>query len=391
MIYHLVVDEKFIDMALREFEAVAQGLNQAIILGEPRELKYVKNTDVVFMSLAELKWAVSSEDCEAVIFHTLHDWSLPVLAAVPEGKPTVWLGWGIDYYGRLLSAAYPDGLLLPRTAALREQLRKEGLSFKQLPVKVANRLRSLLAKLLGRSMSFSPNSLQRLDYFIPIIEPEYTLARSLNPWFRAEYVCWNYGTVEDDMSNGVSTASQGRDILVGNSASFENNHLELFDLLAECFDLEGRKLIVPLSYGNPWYAEKVIAEGNRLFGDQFVPLTDFLPKEQYIEILDSCGHVFMNHLRQQALGNICIMMLKGAKIYLNAINPLYAWLTGQGAFIDSIDDVNSDSPGKLQVLHPLSDTQRQANRQVIMNHWGRGAQRARTRRLVDVALQLKGC
>ena len=391
MIYHLVVDEKFIDMALREFEAVAQGLNQAIILGEPRELKYVKNTDVVFMSLAELKWAVSSEDCEAVIFHTLHDWSLPVLAAVPEGKPTVWLGWGIDYYGRLLSAAYPDGLLLPRTAALTGRFWIERLSFKQLPRKVVNRLRSLVGKIFGRSMTFSPNSLQRLDYFIPIIEPEYTLARSLNPWFRAEYVCWNYGTVEDDMSNGVSTASQGRDILVGNSASFENNHLELFDLLAECFDLEGRKLIVPLSYGNPWYAEKVIAEGNRLFGDQFVPLTDFLPKEQYIEILDSCGHVFMNHLRQQALGNICIMMLKGAKIYLNPINPLYAWLTDKGAFIESINGSNQDSPGKLQVLHPLSDTQRQANRQVIMNHWGRGAQRARTRRLVDVALQLKGC
>ena len=391
MIYHLVVDEKFIDMALREFEAVAQGLNQAIILGEPRELKYVKNTDVVFMSLAELKWAVSSEDCEAVIFYTLHDWSLPVLAAVPEGKPTVWLGWGIDYYGRLLSAAYPDGLLLPRTAALTGRFWIERLSFKQLPRKVVNRLRSLVGKIFGRSMTFSPNSLQRLDYFIPIIEPEYTLARSLNPWFRAEYVCWNYGTVEDDMSNGVSTASQGRDILVGNSASFENNHLELFDLLAECFDLEGRKLIVPLSYGNPWYAEKVIAEGNRLFGDQFVPLTDFLPKEQYIEILDSCGHVFMNHLRQQALGNICIMMLKGAKIYLNPINPLYAWLTDKGAFIESINGSNQDSPGKLQVLHPLSDTQRQANRQVIMNHWGRGAQRARTRRLVDVALQLKGC
>ena len=391
MIYHLVVDEKFIDMALREFEAVAQGQNKAIILGKPCELKYVKNTAVVFMDAARLKRAFRSGDCQAVIFHALHEWSLPLLAAVPDGKPTVWLGWGCDYYGRLLSAAYPDGLLLPRTAALREQLRKEGLSFKQLPVKVANRLRSLLAKLLGRSMSFSPNSLQRLDYFIPIIEPEYTLARSLNPWFKAKYVCWNYGTVEDDMPDGGKVAGPGRDILIGNSASFENNHLELFELLAGSFDLEGRKLVTPLSYGNPWYAEKVIAEGHRLFGDQFVPLTDFLPKEQYIEILDSCGHVFMNHLRQQALGNICIMMLKGAKIYLNAINPLYAWLTGQGAFIDSIDDVNSDSPGKLQTLHPLSDTKRQANRQVIMNHWGRGAQRARTRRLVDVTLQLKGC
>lgn len=389
MIYHIVVDDKFIDMALREFEAVAQGQNKAIILGEPRELTYVKNTDLVFMDAARLKRAFRSDNCQAVIFHTLHERSLPLLAAVPKGKPTVWLGWGFDYYGRLLSDAYPNGLLLPRTAALKEQLRKEGLSFQKLPTKVVNRLRSLVAKLLGRSMSFSPNSLQRLDYFIPIIEPEYSLARSLNPWLRAEYVCWNYGTVEDDMSNGTMVASPGRDILIGNSASFENNHLELFELLAGSFDLEGRKLVTPLSYGNPWYAEKVIAEGSRLFGDQFVPLTDFLPKEQYIEILDSCDHVFMNHLRQQALGNICIMMLKGAKIYLNSVNPLCSWLSEQGAFIESIDGANQDSPGKLQVLHPLSDTQRQVNRHIIMGHWGREAQRVKTRRLVGVALQLE--
>ena len=391
MIYHLVVDDKFIDMALREFEAVAQGQNQAIILGEPCELKYVKNTAVVFMNAARLKQAFRSSDCQAVIFHTLQEWSLPLLAAVPEGKPTFWLGWGFDYYGRLLSAAYPSGLLLPRTAALSDQLRKEGLSFQKLPAKVVNRLRSLLAKLLGRSVAFSPNSLNRLDYFIPIIEPEYTLARSLNPWFKAEYVCWNYGTVEDDMSNGTMVGNPGRDILIGNSASFENNHLELFELLAGSFDLEDRKLVTPLSYGNPWYAEKVIAEGTRLFGGQFVPLTEFLPKEQYIEILDSCGHVFMNHLRQQALGNICIMMLKGAKIYLNPVNPLYAWLNEKGAFVESIDDSIHDSRQESKTLRAHSDLQRQANRQIIMNHWGRGTQRLKTKRLVDVALQVETC
>ena len=341
------------------------------------------------MDAARIKRAFRSGDCQAVIFHTMHEWSLPLLAAVPEGKTTVWLGWGFDYYGRLLSAAYPNGLLLPRTAALRKQLWKGARSFKQLPVKLANHLRSLLAKFIGRSVAFSPNSLNRLDYFIPIIEREYTLARCLNPWFKAEYVCWNYGTVEDDMSNGSIVGSPGRDILIGNSASFENNHLELFELLAGSFDLEDRKLVTPLSYGNPWYAEKVIAEGNHLFGDQFVPLTDFLPKEQYIEILDSCGYVFMNHLRQQALGNICIMMLKGAKIYLNPVNPLYAWFIEKGAFIESIDCSILRFPQYSKALRSLSDGQIQANRQIIMNHWSREAQRVKTKRLVDVALQLE--
>jgi len=388
MIFHLVIDDKFIDMALREFEAVAPGMNKAIIVGNPRKLQYVKNTGVVFMDLAQLKRAVRSDTCGAVIFHTLHEWSLAVLAAVPESKTTIWLGWGFDYYDRLLAAAYPDGLLLPKTAALKKQLLQAERTLKKLPGKVKNRVGGLVKKLLGRSITFHPESLQKLDYFIPVVEPEHELASTLNPWFKAKYLCWNYGTVEEDMSDGAAMSNPGRDILVGNSASFENNHLELFELLAERFDLEGRRLIVPLSYGNPWYAEKIAAAGQRLFGSQFVPLTDFLPKDEYIDLLGSCGHVFMNHLRQQALGNICIMMLKGSRIYLNPANPLHGWLTKKGAFIDVIGKNGTQTLDRRQPLIPLALQHRGKNRQVIEGHWGRNAQRARTRCLVEAALQL---
>ena len=108
-----------------------------------------------------------------------------------------------------------------------------------------------------------------------------------------------------------------------------------------------------------------------------MPLTDFIPYDDYIRILTSCNVVMMNHLRQQALGNICISGLLGAKLLLNRRNPLFGWLTEKGISVDDIDTAD---------LTPLTHEVRTANARVIRAHWGRDAQRVKTRRLIDLAL-----
>ena len=83
----------------------------------------------------------------------------------------------------------------------------------------------------------------------------------------------------------------------------------------------------------------------------------------------------MNHLRQQALGNICMAMLMGAKVYLNDKNPLSNWLGLRGAVFGSIDKLD---------MEPLSIEAREKNYRLIHSHWGRNAQRQKTRRLLEV-------
>lgn len=369
-------------MALREFEAVAPGRNKAVILGKPRALRFVKSKGVTFLSIWQARKLVRSDECSAVIFHSLCPSFRPVLQSMPQNKTAIWLGWGYDYYNSLLSRAYPEGLYLEATKSLLELAPKPN-SLRRL----ARYTKKAAKQILGQFVSSRPELLERIDYFSPVIEKEYQIAFELNPWFKARYICWNYGTVEDDFSVGLGDeVGPGKDILVGNSATPENNHLEIFEALDRDYDTYGRKIIAPLSYGDIWYRDQVIRHGHRLFGDRFVPLTGFLPNEEYIRLLDACGHVFMNHLRQQALGNICIMMLKGAKIYLNVANPLYGWFLEKGASIDAVGRGSMALGTKSLVLEPLSEPQRKTNADMVKEHWGREPQRSKTRHLVDVAL-----
>nr|WP_106783734.1 TDP-N-acetylfucosamine:lipid II N-acetylfucosaminyltransferase [Lysinibacillus timonensis] len=114
--------------------------------------------------------------------------------------------------------------------------------------------------------------------------------------------------------------------LIGNSGDPSNNHFEVFNLLKKFSHHSKFKLIVPLSYGEPKYIEKLIEKGKEMFGDNFIPLTDFLPEQSYIEVLNEVDVAIMNHYRQQALGNIIVLLSLGKKIYLNDKSPVFQML-----------------------------------------------------------------
>ena len=382
-IVHVTPDDKFIDMALREFEAVAPGIHKTIILGQEKPLQYIKSKIVNFHSHKSALDLISSKNCKSVIFHSMPD--LTLLAGIPTEKKVIWLGWGYDYYDRLLSGAFPEGLHLTSTRKLFKDRPKPNVNLTRLAI---NKIKSIIKLALGYKNLQNPSLLARVDVFSPVIDVEHKMACALNPWFKASYLTWNYGTLEDDMltdGNG-SNVPLGPHILVGNSATFENNHLEIFDYLSSNFDLKDSNIYCPLSYGEDWYKEQIIKAGKAKFGEKFIALTDFMEKNDYIALLQSCGHVFMNHLRQQALGNICIMMLKGANIYMNPGSPLYNWLRERGAILQAIESPHTASNKEKQALTPLTKAQQLTNTEVIQAHWGRNTQRAKTRHLIDLAL-----
>jgi hypothetical protein len=63
----------------------------------------------------------------------------------------------------------------------------------------------------------------------------------------------------------------GNNILIGNSSSYSNNHLEVFEHL-KTFDLEDKKLIVPLSYGNPLLSKQLLSRGQSFLKNNFYPI-----------------------------------------------------------------------------------------------------------------------
>ncbi|WP_345985187.1 TDP-N-acetylfucosamine:lipid II N-acetylfucosaminyltransferase [Sulfurimonas sp. HSL-1656] len=104
-------------------------------------------------------------------------------------------------------------------------------------------------------------------------------------------------------------------IQVGNSATASNHHLEIFDRLA-CFARENIRVVCPLSYGNRNYRDRVMARGRELFGDKFEPLVEFMPFEEYLQLLSEIDIAVFNHKRQQGMGNIITLLGLGKKVHL---------------------------------------------------------------------------
>ncbi|WP_223701117.1 TDP-N-acetylfucosamine:lipid II N-acetylfucosaminyltransferase [Sutcliffiella deserti] len=106
-------------------------------------------------------------------------------------------------------------------------------------------------------------------------------------------------------------------VIVGNSATSTNNHLEVFEILKK-YKGENIEIVCPLSYGNKEYAEKVIMYGKELFNDKFTYLDSFMTMDDYMEYLSSFDIGIYNNDRQQGLGNIYSMLYLGKKVYMKS-------------------------------------------------------------------------
>ncbi|WP_243708104.1 TDP-N-acetylfucosamine:lipid II N-acetylfucosaminyltransferase [Luteimonas arsenica] len=293
----------------------------------------------------------------------------------------MWIGWGFDYYGREFLEQGTFGPTLLSQNKLTPSRKSEQRARKRGVIKTF-----VAALLFGKRSAVSRDLLTRIDYFSPVLDWEYEQIKDNNPWFKAAYLSWNYGTIEDDYwANRNVQCAQGRNILVGNSAAATNNHAEAFAQLFACSGTQDRRIVVPLSYGgNPAYVDQVLKIGREYFGERFVPLLEFQPKEEYFATLSSCGFVFMNHVRQQGLGNIVALLCMGAKVYLNSMNPLLSWLRTRGILIFEFDPSASGGKCSAEEFLPLTVKEVQLNRERLISIWGRDVKRRKTKYVVDV-------
>lgn len=315
-------------------------------------LKYIKKTPVQIFNhyLIYNKWKIKKicENYRIFIFHALTNNELYILKSLPMNSKVVWLGWGFDYYDLIEKEQ-----LKPLTRSIQHA--ETNTMFK--------RLKSGILRVLLNP----PNKitlLKKVDY-ISVFYDEYLLLKSSIPNFKPKHIFWNYGSLEDDLVRSLDDLQvNGNNILLGNSANIANNHLDAFHLLKE-LDIKDRLIITPLSYGDEYYRNIIINHGKSFFGDKFLPVVNYMPINDYIDMISTCSIVIMNHLRQQAVGNIVIMLYLGAKVFLDPDNIVYSFFHGQGAWIYTLDELNSELDSQLSI------NQIEQNRSVLRKNWGR--------------------
>jgi dTDP-N-acetylfucosamine:lipid II N-acetylfucosaminyltransferase len=376
-IVHIAGDEKFIDQALRQFDEILPGQNQCMIVTKRWLLRHVRHPSACRVSALMAAWGSlrrSLRECDLVVMHSLTPVLWQASQWLPQGKPLLWLGFGFDYYD-LINANGGEGCLGPLTAAFL-RTRRSGLR-----KWLHNRKQMSWSKVKQRALA-------RITHFAPILSVEYQMIRERHPDFPAQFVPWSYSSVEDSFASHEPVLAQdANDILVGNSAAGSNNHLESIDLLKSNHCWGGRKIVMPLSYGNRDYRKVVLDRGREAFGERFHPLLDFVASKEYMMILSHCRTVVFNHLRQQAVGNILILLHQGSVVFMHSSGPVFRVLREAGAVLFSLEEL-AQKPELIDAR--LSVGQVERNRRVIKDIWGREQVSRRTKAMIEAIFSQSG-
>jgi dTDP-N-acetylfucosamine:lipid II N-acetylfucosaminyltransferase len=379
MILHITPDDKFIDMALRIFEVVKPGGNHCIVVSDKKLLTYVECKSVEIITKDKVSSVIFGNSLlkyDAIIIHCFSQLNI----RFPKGIKVAWVGWGADYYDLIYNSKLDYLESKTRNLILNINKTRES-KFKKL-IKKTPYLERFIRKLKQRQKFKIINN--HIDYFLPVLVDEFDKVSSNDLKFKPKLLDWNYGTLENDWLKGFENSTcTSTNILVGNSASPNNNHVEVFELLND-LNIRDKKVIVPLSYGDRRYRDNILSIGEDLLGKQYQPLVDFMAIEKYINTIASCSFVIMNHLRQQAIGNIVIMLNLGAKVFLNRNNPAYSFFKNKGAVIFSIEDLKIN-PSLL--TDPLGYEDMIINRTVLQSVWSEKQIIHKTKILVNSLLE----
>lgn len=180
--------------------------------------------------------------------------------------------------------------------------------------------------------------IKKMGHLVTYIEGDVELARQ---WYGAKgqyHECLMYTSNLYKEYDAPEKTSKVINIQVGNSADPSNNHIEVFEKLLP-YKNDDICIYVPLAYGNPMHAQRVIKQGVEWFSDKFVAQTDFMPFPKYLEFLGTIDIAIFNHKRQQAMGNTISLLGIGKKVYMRNETSQWNFFYDLGVVVI---DVNTD-------------------------------------------------
>jgi dTDP-N-acetylfucosamine:lipid II N-acetylfucosaminyltransferase len=187
---------------------------------------------------------------------------------------------------------------------------------------------------------FRANVIKSIGNFVVFIKGDYEL---LEKWYHVSGICHacimypsNLPTLTQikPLIKARNKASK-LNILVGNSASPTNNHIEIFNLI-EGSSIRSFEMIVPLSYGLVNYRDSIVKEGELRFGKRFKALIDFLPIGEYLDIIDGIDIAIFNHSRQQGVGNTITLLAAGKTVYMQTGVSQWVFFEGLGVVLHDV-------------------------------------------------------
>lgn len=313
---HLAVNSGFIQMFANISENIdATNEHHFIVYGEQMTGQVIDKTKlksnfVITNSLESDNEMINNwvEKSTTIYIHFLTDAVINFLEKFNiNKKKIVWFFWGADAFS------------MPEIYRKLKHYRTDKIKA------LGGTLKSLFIK--KKSAEIKLKFLQKIDFFAHYSMDDFNLIKPLLHR-NASFKYFTYGVVESFIDNTYSL--QGNNILFGNSASRNNNHIYTIQkILPENLDIN---IICPLAYGaDAEYIKEVSLAGKKRFGQKFITFTDLIETKKYNkEVLGSCEFAILPHNRSQAWGNVMQLLWQGSKVFMFPSNNLYKFLKQKG-------------------------------------------------------------
>ena len=335
-IANIVTDEKFIDSQIEYQDTTKDVCHHDYFYLKNKDFdgsfSYIKSKErIQVVSWLELLIKLKEKQYNAVFLHGLCSRFTKFVPFVYKGIKVFWFSWGYDFYST-------DDSLICQMELYHEETNKALLQLENAEQKgIVLTVEKQIKKFLYRK------SIKRVDYYSGVLPVEYDLIKNV-AYFRALPVRYSYVNLKIcDIKHEIKMG-KGRNIIVGNSADPTNNHFDVIPYLNK-LNLTDRKVYFPLNYaGEKKYISLLKNTINQSMSDNAVCLDTFMPFEQYKSLIESCSVGVFFHERQQALGNITMLIMNGCKIFLSETSVLYKYYKSIGVKVFSIqNELNQES------------------------------------------------
>lgn len=351
MILHLINDDKFVQYVVQQF---VEGYAGSVVVdfdstGQFRYAQGVERIKRVTYGKAFHELKLSLGQYNAVIFHGLFgSWCAELIKAIPDNVVIAWVMWDGEVFGR---EDVIQSMLSPITKCLRNA--------KQLYRRITKGKKSCAEYCLPHEI------FHRIKYCLCDMPQECVVA---NNYFgtQMQWLPYNYYSIDKTIGTLYDARVKGNNVFIGNACTYQNNHIEAFLKVRKCLQ-PNQQVIVPLSYGDEPLKKHIIRTGKILLGKAFEPLLQFMPLEEYNQMMLSCSVMIQNHPHPQAQGNIIVGLWLGMRVYLQKKNITYQFFKSLGVNVYSIeDDFRSNNPN---LFAPLSDEEIEQNRRVLVAYY----------------------
>ena len=346
MILHLLTDEKFTDYAIAQFSASEMNSEFVLIPSNNNLIDQVKLIDqctIVRQGSSEFKELLNRlGDYTGIILHGMHwgGWQKYILQRVPEHVKVAWVFWGGEIYGRSDSTLSRYAPITNFVVRIREIMNGK-------------------KNCVNTSWELPLELYQRIDYCLTGELEEYEYAKEFLNHPALKHLWYTYYDMDATIGSLKNGVCNGNNVIVGNSATDTCNYFDAIPYLSRCLQKD-QKVILPLSYGAPWIKNIVSKYAKFWLGKHSMPLYEYMPRENYNRLIQSCSTMIMAHYIPQAQGNILTGLWLGMRVYLSEKSIAYKFFKRLGFVVFSFE-----TEFKKYRLTPLAEEERAENRKVL--------------------------